>query len=184
MTSRHHKNLTHPLPTKAAALYCYIIAKGTQSRKIVQCSVVNTMANNCRLLFHLAIQMLDGYDTRKRMQSLLFDIQSDAYLVSIAECQEIRKRLAQNIGSSEKPKKRKHYGFDLHAVAYIDTTCDELHKLVCQYGQQASGTCKKSEPEPENDKGLPTCRRGKLHPKEADEAQLGDQLLDREPQQW
>ena len=181
MRSRHHKNLTHPLPIKVAGLYCYIVDKGTQSRKIVQSSVVYSMVNSCRLLFHLAIQMLDGLDTRKRMQSLLFDIQSDAYLASVAECQEIRKRLAQNVGSSEKPKRRKHYGFDLHAVAYIDTTCDELHKLVSLYGQHASGISKESEPAPEDDKGLPTCQRGKLHPKAADEAQLGDQLLERQP---
>lgn len=174
MTRRHHKNLTQPLPTKVAGLYCYIVDKGTQSRKIVQSSVVYSMANNCRILFHLAIQLLDGLDTRKRMASLLFDIQSDAYLVSVAESQEIRKRLAQNIGSDKKPKKRKHYGFDPHAVAYIDTTCDELLKLVHQCGQHASGTSKEPEPEPGYDKGLPTCHGGKLHPEAADEAQLGD----------
>jgi len=157
MNIRHHNQLNHPLMTRIVSLNQYLVSKSSQSRRLVQVNYINTVLGKACTLFYLGMDYLDGLDTLKRMKACLYDIQKGAYLISVLEDAECKKRLSQNIGAAGKPKKRKHYGFDTHAVAHIDISCDEILSVLCSYGQHSLGRDKSPVTVQENDKGLPTC---------------------------
>lgn len=67
-------------------------------------------------------------NTRHRNQMSLPLVSTTVTLVRFLE-KDIRP-------SGVKEKKKKHYGFDFSACAYIDETCDGLHAQISAYGQR------------------------------------------------
>lgn len=137
MNTRHRRHLSTPLMTQIEALVGYLADKAVQARKFVQVNNINPILAKANTLFYLGLDLLDGQNTVAKMQECLYKIQAGAYLVNYLEECEVRKRLSQNVGAADKPKKRKHYGFDDHATAHIDLMCDELLRLVSSYGQKS-----------------------------------------------
>lgn len=127
--------------TRIALLAGYIADKATQARKIVQWTHIEPLMSKTSILFHLGLRLLDGKATGKRMLEYLYEIQAGAFLVGAIEDNEIKKILSQRTVNG-KPKRRKNYGFDTRAVAHIDILCDEIIRLVCQYGQVSADSDK------------------------------------------
>lgn len=153
MNNRHRKSLEHPLVTKVVSLNLYLVEKSSQARKLVQVNYINSILSKGSILFDLAMDYIDGLDTRKRMQECVYSIQRKIYLIAAIESNECRKRTAQgkkveggqsddsvsNDGGHTK-RKYKHYGFDTYACSFIDDLCQNLITEISTYkGQLASG---------------------------------------------
>ena len=128
MNTRHRKHMGLPLVSTTMTLVRYLLDKSCQSRKLTQWCFIDPILREARSLFVNVTDMLDGMDTGKKAMRNLYNIQKQTVLVCFLECDNRRK-------DDGKQKKKKHYGFDFAACAYIDELCDNLVGQIGAYGQ-------------------------------------------------
>lgn len=128
MNSRHQNQMNQPLITSALCLNRYLLDKSAQARKLVQWCYIDPILREARMLFVNATDLLDGLDTKNKALRNVYNIQKQTVLVCFLE-QDNRKK------KEESTKRKKHYGFDSYACAYIDEMCDDIISQVSAYGQ-------------------------------------------------
>lgn len=128
MNTRHRKQLKLPLVSTTMTLVRFLLDKSSQSRKLTQWCFIDPILREARSLFVNVTDMLDGMDTGKKALRNLYNIQKQTILVCFLESDGRHK-------DDGKEKKKKHYGFDFSACAYIDELCDNLIAQVGAYGQ-------------------------------------------------
>lgn len=136
MNARHQNKMKHPLVTKTAALNRYLSDKTVQARRVVKQGYLYKLLSEGMELWHSVCDLLDGVDTAKKAMRSVYRIQQDAVLAGFMEADNrMRAPVKKDAdGKPVKPKK-KHYGFDFHAVAVIDEKCDDLLAEINAYGQ-------------------------------------------------
>lgn len=128
MNTRHRNQMSLPLVSTTVTLVRFLLDKSMQARKITQWCFIDPILREARSLFVNVTDMLDGLDTGKKAQRNLYNIQKQTVLVSFLE--------RDNRPGGAKEKKKKHFGFDFAACAYIDETCDGLLAQISAYGQR------------------------------------------------
>lgn len=135
MNARHQKKMSHPLVTKTVALNRYLYDKTQQARRVTKQGCLYKLLAEGMELWHSVCDLVDGMDTGNKAMRQLYRIQQDAVFAGFME-KDDRHALQPEPGVDGKPKARKkHYGFDFHAVAYVDEMCDDLLAEICAYGQ-------------------------------------------------
>ena len=132
MNNRNRKILETKLTTGTLTLIRYLVNKSSQARKLVQWYFIAPILRDSFSLWESILDYQDGQSAREKVLRLIHKIQRQTVLVGSLERDERKKRL----GEAEKKKKRKkQYGFDFVALAYIDELCDDLIQQVCAFGQ-------------------------------------------------
>lgn len=129
MNARHREKMSHPLLTKTVGLARYITDKSQQARRLVKQGYIYTLLKECMELWHNVADLLDGRDTANKAMRNLYRIQQDSLFIGFME-RDVRKPV-----DDDGKTKKKHYGFDFHAVAYIDECCDNLLAEISAFGQ-------------------------------------------------
>lgn len=134
MNTRHQQQMSHGITSAVVTLVQYLVNKASQSRKIVQWTFIEPILREARSLFVYATDLLDGRDTRDKALRCLYNIQKQSVLVCFLERDNRKKTLSQSMLDGTKNRK-KQYGFDYEACAYIDEMCDKIIAQVCAFGQ-------------------------------------------------
>lgn len=132
MNNRNRKILETKLTTTTATLLRYLVNKSSQARKLVQLFFIAPILRDGFSLWESILDYQDGQPARDKVLRLIHKIQRQTVLVGILERDERKKRLGE---AERKEKRKKQYGFDFFALAYIDELCDNLIQQVCAFGQ-------------------------------------------------
>lgn len=127
MTDRHKKQLSSGMVSLTMTLNRYLVDKSQQARKIVKWNFIDPILKEAQALFVNITDMMDGVDSKNKVLRNLYSIQKRSVLVAFLE-RDNRRKVVNG-------KRKKHYGFDAHAAAYIDTTCDDLISQVNAFSQ-------------------------------------------------
>lgn len=129
MDQRHREQLSTPLVTSTLILIRFIVDKAQQARRIVRWEFISPILKEARLLFVNIGNMIDGVDCKNEALQNLYSIQKQTVMVCYLEKDNRPKSSKNNKG------RKKHYGFDIHACAYIDEMCDNIIKYINNFGQ-------------------------------------------------
>ena len=132
MNNRHHKQMTCRLTTSTITLIRYLVDKSSQARKIVQWNFIEPILREARNLFVYATDLLDGRDTGDKALRCIYNIQKQSILVCALERDNRKHKTELN---EEYDKRKKQYGFDEYACAYIDEMCDDIIEQISAYCQ-------------------------------------------------
>ena len=136
MNARHQNKMKHSLVTKTASLVRYLTDKAQQARRVVKQGYLYKLLGEGMELWHHVCDLLDGQDTAKKAMRSIYRIQQDALFVGFMEADNRKPSPVKMDGNGQPLKARKkHYGFDFHAVAVIDEKCDDLLADINAYGQ-------------------------------------------------
>ena len=127
MNARHQQQMHTRLVSSVVTLNRYLLDKSQQARKLVQWCYVDAILKEARLLFVNTTNLLDGLDTKNKALQNVYSIQKQSVLISFLE-EDFRPKKVEG-------KRKKHYGFDFSACAYIDEMCDDIISQICAYGQ-------------------------------------------------
>lgn len=134
MNTRHQEQMSNKITSSVVTLVGYLVNKASQSRKIVQWTFIEPILREARSLFVYATDLLDGRDTRDKALRCVYNIQKQSVLVCFLE-RDTRKRAVSQATLEGAKNRKKQYGFDNEACAYIDEMCDGIIAQICAYGQ-------------------------------------------------